>query len=140
KSVAVSRHGPRSIATTLNPAPVSSCARIEPVQPRPTITTSVAGNFRVMISIPPTQGSGWLRSPFGSAGNADRGQRIAFVVPFDPVPVIIAGSGKSDHLPADHVAVATVDRVCEEPLLRVCQQLLEEYLAICAVELYRALL
>jgi hypothetical protein len=43
--MAVSRHGPRSIETTLKPASVMDLATIEPVQPNPMVTTSVGGSF-----------------------------------------------------------------------------------------------
>ena len=48
KSLAVSRHGPRSIAMTSRPGSVSSWARIEPVQPRPTMTASLRGSLRAI--------------------------------------------------------------------------------------------
>ena len=55
-----------------------------------------------------------------------RGQRIPLVVTPDPVTVVVASTRKANHLPADHVAVAAINRVGEEALLRVLQQLLEE--------------
>src|SRR6516165_6821518 len=61
-------------------------------------------------------------NPFWSAADANRWQRITFVMPLDPVSVVIARAGKSDHLPADHVAVTTVNGVSEETFLRVLQQ------------------
>ncbi len=48
--MAVSRHGPRSIETTLKPASVMDLATIEPVQPKPMVTTSVAGSFVAIAS------------------------------------------------------------------------------------------
>ena len=49
--MAVSRQGPRSIATIFSPLAASSCARIEPVHPNPTITTSVAGSLRALPAL-----------------------------------------------------------------------------------------
>ncbi|WP_248846037.1 hypothetical protein [Acetobacter senegalensis] len=43
KLVDVSRHAPRSIATTFRPARVSSSAMVEPDHPSPTMTTSAFG-------------------------------------------------------------------------------------------------
>ena len=48
KVVALERGAPRSNATTLRPASVSSLARMPPVQPRPTMTTSTSPSFVVM--------------------------------------------------------------------------------------------
>src|SRR5579859_1558278 len=121
------------------PALVSSCARIEPVQPSPTITTSVDGSVRVMTGIPRCGGAS-MRDPIGPAGDADRRQREALVVAVDPVAIVVAGAGKAHHLPADHVAIAAIDRIGEEALARVVQQLLEESFRAGAVELGRALL
>src|SRR6185437_9133285 len=138
-SVAVSRQGPRSIATTFMPALVSSWARIEPVQPRPMITTSVDGSMRVM-AFALGRGGGSMREPIGPAGDTDGRQREALVVALDPVAIVVAGAGKADHFPADHVAVAAIDRIGEEALLRVVQYVLEESLRAGAVELDRAFL
>src|ERR1700722_4769186 len=87
KSVGASRHGPRSKAMTSSPASVSSCARIEPVQPRPIMTTSFLGRLRVT-------GGPQLRlwSPFGASGDTDRRQREALVVTAHPVEIVIAGT------------------------------------------------
>jgi hypothetical protein len=49
----VSRHGRRSIATTLNPALVIDSAMIDPVQPKPIMAMPVAGNF-VAIRLTPS--------------------------------------------------------------------------------------
>src|SRR5690242_4354690 len=99
------------------PAPVSSCARIEPVQPSPTITTSVDGSVRVMTCIARGDGPS-MGDPIGSAGDADRRQREALVVALDPVAIVVAGARKPQHLPADHVAVAAIERIGEEALAR----------------------
>ena len=76
-----------------------------------------------------------FRCPVGAAGDGDRRQREAFVMPVDPVEVIVAGAGEADHLPGDHVAVAAVDRVGKEALLDVLERLLEESLAVGAFQL-----
>src|SRR6185503_19030487 len=115
------------MAMTSSPWSVSSFAMIEPVQPRPTMTTSLCGSLRAM--------SARLRCPVGTAGDGDGRQREAFVMPVDPVEVIVAGAGEADHLPGDHVAVAAVDRVGKEALLDVLERLLEESLAVGAFQL-----
>src|SRR5260221_13065973 len=102
------------MATTLNPARVRSSERIEPVQPSPTITTSLAGSLPVMLAVQSLRRAS-ARLPFGSAEDADRRQRIAFVVALDPIPIVVARPGESDHLPADHVAVAAIRAICAGP-------------------------
>jgi hypothetical protein len=47
-------------------------------------------------------------------------------VPFDPVPVVVARAGISDHLPAGHIAIPAVYGVSEKSLLGILQQLFEE--------------
>src|SRR5215471_10175762 len=71
---------------------------------------------------PLVTGSICFPNPFWSATNANRRQGIAFVMPLDPVPVVVARAGVSDHPPADHVAVTTVYGVSEKSFLRVLQQ------------------
>src|SRR5215475_3753190 len=122
-----------------NPLAASSCARIEPVQPSPTITTSVAGSLRA-ISGPPLPSSIRFMNPFWTAADANRWQRIALVMPINPVAVVVARAGISDHLPGNHVTVTTVYWVSEKSLARVLQQLLEECPADRAFQLYFALL
>src|ERR1700761_4355919 len=70
------------MAMTSRPASVSSCARIEPVHPSPMITASLAGSFVVMRSRS-------LGCPFGAAGDAYGRMGISFVMPANPVPIII---------------------------------------------------
>ena len=53
----------------------------------------------------------------------------------DPVEIVVTSAWEADHFPGAHVAVAAVDRVREEPLLQVLQQLLEEFLAVRAFKL-----
>src|SRR6185437_3764142 len=131
--MAASRHGPRSMAMTCSPASASSLATIEPVQPSPTITTSLAGRRSVIASR-----SALLHGPLRPAGDADRWQGVTLVVAAHPVAIVVARTGKSDHLPRAHVAVAAVDRICKEALLDVLDQLLEESLAIDALERERS--
>jgi len=61
-------------------------------------------------------------------------------VPFDPVPVVVARAGKTDHLPAGHIAIAAVYGVGEKSLLRVLQQQLEERVSIRALKAHFVLL
>src|ERR1700691_2161217 len=112
---------------TSRPASVSSCARIDPVQPSPMITTSLGGSLVVMFSAS-------LRRPLGAPREAHGGMGITLVVPAHPVAVVVAGAGIADHFPAAHILVAAVDRVREESFLRVLQQGLEEELAIGSFE------
>src|SRR5258708_17425820 len=113
KSVAVSRHGPRSIATTFRPASVSFWARIEPVQPRPMITASFLGSRRAI-------------SHLAVKGNGALG--IGLIVFFDMVAVVVTRAGKADHLPARHVSVAAIERIGEETFHGVLQHQLEKSL------------
>src|SRR6185312_10440126 len=133
--MAASRHGPRSMAMTCSPASASSLATIDPVQPSPTITTSLEGRRSVMASR-----SAPLDGPFRSAGDADRWQGVTLVVAAHPVAIVVAGAGKSDHLPRAHVTIAAVDRIRKEALLDILDDLLEERLTIDALERQRACL
>src|SRR5258707_2370677 len=80
KSVGASRHGPRSIAITSRPSSVSSLAMIDPVQPRPMITTSFFGSLLAM----------------------DRPQRVCGVHSARPV-MLTGGSGKNSFGQLTHV-------------------------------------
>src|SRR5471032_2388550 len=113
KSVAVSRHGPRSMATTFRPASVSCWARIEPVQPRPMITASRLGSS-LAISRLPIDGNG----TFG----------IRLVVLVDMVAIVVARAGKADHLPARHALVAAIERIGEETFHGVLEHQFEKLL------------
>src|SRR5258707_1068703 len=95
RSRAVSRHGPRSRATTSSPSSVSSLARMAPLHPSPITTTSVRRSFVGTTS--PLQG------PVGAPHQADRRQRVLHVVLLDVIAKIVAYAGKADHLPSDHV-------------------------------------
>src|ERR1700761_1185830 len=71
-------------------------------------------------------------------GDADRRQWDALVMLVDPVAIIVMRAGKADHLPRHHILVAAIDRIGEEPRLRVGEDQLEEILTIGAIELERA--
>src|SRR5712691_7903516 len=94
---------PRSSATTLSPASVSSFARMPPVQPRPTITTSTSLSFVAMC-----------RPPSAHVRNADRiiGERLVFEF-LDVLAMHRDRARKADQPPAGLVAVAAMDRVGE---------------------------
>src|SRR5882762_7671132 len=113
KSVAVSRHGPRSMATTLRPASVNCWAMIAPVQPRPMITASFLGSSLAILRLP-INGNG----AFG----------IRLVVLADMVAIIVTRAGKADHLPARHVLVAAIERIGEEAFHGVLQHQFEKLL------------
>jgi len=53
----------------------------------------------------------------------------------DPVQIVVAGTGEADHLPANHVAVAAVDRVGEEAHVNVADDLLEKRFSVHPFEL-----
>src|ERR1700733_1911345 len=121
------------MATISRPSSASSWARIEPVQPKPTITTSFGGNFLAMPPPVPTsaKASGVRRRlfrPVRVLGDSNRRQRVALVVPLAPPPVIVARPREPDHLPRRHVFVAAIDRIGEETLLRVLEKKIEEAL------------
>src|SRR5580700_9789789 len=124
-SDAVSRHGPRSMAMTSSPASHSSVARIEPVQPRPMMTASFAGNFFAIANLVAAR---WrsLARPVGMILDRCRRDRDGLIMPVDPLAVIVMRAGKSDHLPGRHVLVAAVDRIGEKALLRIVENKLEE--------------
>src|ERR1700733_7785536 len=70
--------------------------------------------------------------------DADRRQRNALVMAIDPVAIIVMRARKADHLPRHHVPVAAIDRIGEKTGLSVGENELEEFLAIDAVKLERA--
>src|SRR5580765_9039466 len=106
---------------------------MEPVQPRPTIATSICGSFCAMI------GSA-LGIPLRSPLDADRRMRIGLIVARHPVAVVIARAGKADHFPRAHVAVTAIERVGKKPLLHVRDEIFEELLAIESLKFDGALL
>src|SRR4051812_17001557 len=120
---------------TSSPSSVSSLAMIDPVQPRPMMTTSFFGSLRAMgVS------STAFRRPVHSARDADGRKRKALVVTVDPVEIVVARAGVPDHPPRDHVAVAAIDRIGKETLLHVLDRLLEERLSVGALELHAVVL
>src|SRR5689334_24445473 len=72
--------------------------------------------------------------PTGRAGDAHWWQREAFVVALDPVEIVVARSGITDHSPGDHVAIAPIDGIREKSLLHVLEDLIEKNFCIDAVE------
>src|SRR5665213_1919617 len=110
------------MAMTSSPSSVNSLARIQPVQPRPMMTTSFLGSLRAM-ALP-------LRRPFRAACETHWRQWIGLVVTIDPVEIIVAGAGEADHLPGHHVAIAAIDRIGEKPHLDILDGLREERLAV----------
>src|SRR5712672_3179916 len=115
---------------TSRPSSVSSWAMIDPVQPRPTMTTSFLGSLRVMGL------STTFRRPVRSARDADGWKRKALVVTVDPVEIVVARPGIPDHPPPDHLAIAAIDRVGKEALLNVRDHLQEERVAVGTFELH----
>src|SRR5437899_9372091 len=94
---------PRSSATTLSPASVSSLARMPPVQPRPTITTSTSLSFVAMC-----------RPPSAHVRNADGiiGERLVLEF-LDVLAMHRDRAREADQPPAGLVAVAAMDRISE---------------------------
>src|ERR1700744_442384 len=91
---------PRSSATTFIPASVSSLARMPPVQPSPTMTTSTSLSFVTMTR------------PLAQVGDAERfaRERLAAIAR-DMIAMHGDGAGKADDRPTGLVAIATIDRV-----------------------------
>src|SRR6185437_7783075 len=131
KSGIVSRKPPRSSATTCSPASVSSFARMLPVQPNPTIATSLGGSLFAMSCLPDAG---------VAAGDAHERHVELPAVLVDLRDVVVARAGEADELPADEVLVAAVDRIGEEAFDSVHDQDLEEFLAEVAGNLHLALL
>src|SRR5258707_8868867 len=109
KSGLVARIAPRSSATTFIPASVSSLARMPPVHPSPTMTTSTS--FRRVAMVP--------------SRKIDDARRLDVVlliaVRLDVLRMYRDGAGEADHPPRHLVAVPAVDRIGEEPLHRESQ-------------------
>src|SRR5215472_5429329 len=97
------RSAPRSSPTTLRPALVSSRERIAPVKPMPTTTASVSFN-RFAIAASSTEVCDRLR--VRDIAPATEG--------IDLVGIGGGQAGEAQHLPADLVAVAAIDRIGEE--------------------------
>src|ERR1700693_94954 len=124
ESVAVSRHGPRSSASTLRPASHSSWPMMAPVHPKPTSTASTG--LRVIAM-------GLSLRPAGTSFEADRGVRHALSVAGHPFLVIVVGARETNHLPPTPVFVAAVDRVGEVALLGVLPEHGEEGFLVDAI-------
>src|SRR3569832_1294863 len=92
---------PRSSATTLRPASVSSLARMPPVQPNPTMTTSTSLSFVVMAAplLAHVRDAEWLI-----------GKRLAAILR-DVVAMHGDDARKADDGPSRLVAVAAVNRI-----------------------------
>src|ERR1700688_768087 len=91
---------PRSSATTFNPASVSSLARMPPVQPSPTMTTSTSFSFVAMAR------------PSAHVRDAERFARERLSAIFlDMVAMHRDDAGKADDRPSRLVAVAAIDRI-----------------------------
>lgn len=75
-----------------------------------------------------------MGGPIGATGDTDRRIGVAFVVTLDPVAIVVTNAGKTDHLPAGHVAIAAVDRIGEESFGHVLQQCAKKALRFDAVE------
>src|ERR1700756_3454273 len=91
---------PRSSATTFRPASVSSLARMPPVQPNPTMTTSTSLSF-VAMAVPLAH----VRDAEGLVG-----ERLAAILR-DMVAMHGDDAGKADDGPSGLVAVAAVNRI-----------------------------
>src|SRR5580692_11263337 len=91
---------PRSSATTFMPASVSSLARMPPVQPNPTMTTSTSLSLVAMVR-PSTH----VRDADGLVR-----ERLAPIF-LDVIAMHRDGAGKADDRPSRLVAVAAIDRV-----------------------------
>src|ERR1700689_138347 len=84
--------------------------RIDPVQPRPMTTTSADFMVVGMASRLLAEDRHWP-------------ERVDLAGLCHPILEVGAGAGETDHLPAAHVAVASVHRVGEVTLFGVRQQL-----------------
>ena len=89
KSVAVSRHGPRSMATISRPAcgEFMGQDRARPAEPNDHDIVRRQACAPSWLSI--------CFAPFRAAADADRGQRISFVVTPDPVAIVVASTRES---------------------------------------------
>src|SRR5580704_5386857 len=112
KSVGVSRHGPRSSATTFKPASHSCCPMMAPVQPKPTSTASTGLRVVAISSL----------RPAGTALESDRRKGHGLAVAGDPIRVVIVGARETNHLPCAHVLVAAIDGIRKIAFLGILQQ------------------
>src|SRR5262245_31222794 len=125
KSFPGTRSGPRSRPTTVRPALVNSRARIEPVQPMPTMTASTSFK-RVAMAIAPSRKVGdrlWL----------DEIAPVAILI--DAVGVERRQARIADHLPGGLVAIAAIDWISQEAFHHQVDERIEELPAIEIAEL-----
>src|SRR5262249_41049113 len=106
----VDRGPPRSSTAILSPVGPSSLARMPPVQPMPTMTTSTGGSLVAMVRAP----SGHVLDA-GGIGDVP----VAVAVFLGVLGVVRQHAGEADHLPGGLILVAAVDRVREHPLHHV---------------------
>src|SRR5689334_23008802 len=111
----------------LRPDSDSSCARIAPVQPKPTIRTSTFGSGVAISTF----------APIRPAADGDRRQGIRLAVALDEPSLIVASAGKTNQFPTRHVSVAAVQRIGKESFLHVLQEHGEERLAVDAIRKLR---
>src|SRR5580692_1138763 len=111
KSVGVSRHGPRSSATTFKPASQSCCPMMAPVQPKPTNTASTGLRVVAILSLPAR-----------AALESDRGERYRLAVASYPILVVVVSPWKADHFPRAHVLVAAIDGIGKVALFGILQK------------------
>src|ERR1700688_168300 len=120
KSGTVKRGAPRSMPTTFNPVLASSNAIREPVKPTPIVTTSTgfrrSAIFGLQVILGVSSGDARIHvyAAVGILADTGRCSVDLDAVLIDHVVVRSIGSGKADHPPCHHVAVAAVDRIAEE--------------------------
>src|ERR1700733_11415632 len=130
KSVAVSRHGPRSSATTFKPASHSCCPMMAPVQPNPTNTASTGLRVVATSSLPAR-----------AALESDRRKRHTLAVASYPIRIVIVSAWKTDHFPCAHILVAAVYWIGEVAFFGILQKHGEERFGVdSTVELHVAAL
>src|SRR5262245_37152277 len=117
KSFCGERCAPRSSTRIFSPVGPSSLARMPPVQPMPMMTMSTGGSLVAM-----------MHPPSRHIGDADGigGEAPSVVVGLDVFGIVGGDAREADHLPADLVAVAAIDRVREHPLHHVVVEHREE--------------
>src|SRR4029077_16090905 len=99
---------------TSSPSSVSSLAMIDPVQPRPMMTTSFFGSLRAMGSPHRLFGVQSTRPAMLTGGSGKRS-----LGRLTQSRLVVARARVPDHPPRDHVAVAAIDRIGKETLLHV---------------------
>src|ERR1700731_22636 len=115
--------------TTFNPVFASSNAVREPVNPTPIVTTSTGfRRFAIFRLLGFSSGDARIHVYAAVRILADTGRCPIDLdaVLIDHVVVRSVGSGKADHPPRHHVAVAAVNRVAEVTLQSALPQMREE--------------